>query len=114
METRYLGEDVKIKFSIDPVGDEKYVLDSEGVEWTAYLSCSPRKEVVIKRGDRQAIPMGDDEPGVFAIWLNTGDVGAGILKLKLEVKIPDGDFADDEKRTMIGFTKLMRIVSDYT
>lgn len=113
METRYLGEDVKIQISIDPVGDEKYVLDSEGVEWTAYLSCSPRKEVVIKHDSQQAIPI-TDKPGVYAIWLNTGDVGAGILKLKLEVKIPDGDFRDDEKRTLIGFTKLMRIVSDYT
>lgn len=112
METRYLGEEVKIKISIDPVGEEKYILNSEGVEWTAYLSCSPRKEVIIKKGDNEAILL--KEEGCYALCLDTTEVGAGILKLKLVVKIPDKDFHIDEKRTMIGFTKVMHIISDYT
>ena len=101
MDTRILGDEIKIKINVEPVDEQ--TLDD--FDWEARLWCSPQSVVVIKK--EEATPLGD---GFYVLKLDTTKVGAGLLNLKVVGYIPDGDFTDG-LRTTIGVITLLSIIS---
>ena len=100
MEQKYLGEDVKIGLSVNPIND----MTLADIDWEVELWCVSNKKLVIKKED--AIRYKDGE---YFITFNTTDVGEGILQLKINYKIPDEDFADSI-RNEFDIYKIMKIV----
>lgn len=103
METRFLGEEVKIKVSVTPV-DGMTLAD---FDWRVKLWTRSSRAVEVRKAE--CIPQDDKS---YIVRLDTAEVGPGVLKLKIIADIPDGDFIDGH-RTVIGYVEVMKIVKRY-
>lgn len=91
MEERYLGEDLKIKITVDEISG--YSLSEYDWEVEFWINSTKR---LTKRKD-SCIYISDDS---YAVCLNTEEVGAGLLKLCIIGYITDKDFPSGERRVI--------------
>ena len=89
----FLGTEIKLNVSIDPIGD--MTMDDYDFNVEAICGTFKKRSVTFKKV--QAIRVDENN---FIICLDTAAVGTGELKLKVTAFLPDGDFADG-KRTEI-------------
>lgn len=87
----FIGTELKLNVHIDQIGE--LTMDDYNFEFDIY--CSPKNTINIKKGD--AIRIDQDN---YVILVDTNAVGAGALKVKIVMEIPDADF-DDEMRTEV-------------
>ena len=94
--------------------DAKVALSVEGYEGTAVELVKSFVRATVTAGGRSVniparqVQPSSDDTGVFplddtsiAITFNTTDLGYGRLEVEAEFNIPDRDFPDDKKRTIL-------------
>jgi hypothetical protein len=97
----FLGTELKLNVNIEPIGD----VTMDNYEFEIEVYCSPKKSIVIKKGDAIRI----DESN-YVILIDSEVVGAGDLKCKITAHIPDGDFEDNIRTEVIGIDTGINIV----
>lgn len=90
--TVYLGTEMKLNISIEPIGGKTM----DDYDFVVEFYCNPSKKVAVKKND-----MKREDNKNFIACLDTSSLGPGKLKCKVIAEIPDGDFKDDEKRTEV-------------
>lgn len=103
METRFLGEEVKIKVWVTPV-DGMTLAD---FNWRVKLWTRRSRAVEVWKAE--CIPQDDKS---YIVRLDTAEVGPGVLKLKAIADVPDGDFIDGDRKA-IGYIEVIKILRGY-
>lgn len=94
-DKRYLGTELKLKISIDKIGE--YTMDDYDFEVELY--CNPKKAAkIVKSSDpKKDTPskyVKDEEGSGYILLVDSREVGAGNMKCKITAYIPDMDFYD--------------------
>ena len=103
MIEKWLGEDVKIELSIDPI--DSLTLDDFDFECILWLN--NHKETFVKK---DLISL---ENGKYALCFNTTEFGTGKVSFKLHCKIPDTDFKDGYRNQYFYNYDLLNIKEHY-
>lgn len=90
--TVFLGTELKLNLSIDPIGD--LTMDDYDFKVEAY--CSSRNVIRVYKANATKV----DEKN-YIIPVDTGAIGTGALKCKVTAYIEDPDFKDDGIRTEV-------------
>ena len=90
-----VGTEIKLKVSIDPIGD----LTMDKYNFVIEVYCNPRKSVTITKEDikTKSGVGGVLDDGSYYICIDTSDVGIGNLKAKVTAYLPDSTFGDLER-----------------
>jgi hypothetical protein len=94
-DKRYLGTELKLNISIDPIGE--YTMDDYDFEVELY--CNPKKVAKIVKSsdsskDTPSKYVKDEEGGGYIVLVDSKDIGTGKMKCKITAYIPDMDFYD--------------------
>lgn len=97
MATVFLGSDLKLSVTIDPVDSIKA---TEFTDLKISVYCSPNKIIQYdKKVPNSGIIEIDDD--TYVLLVDTNKLGVGDIKIKVEASIPDSDFIETNKRREI-------------
>lgn len=106
MESRYLGEEVKVRIK---VAEESGLRLEEFHRWHIEAWTRSSRKVII-----MPYECGSDgnDPNTIICAIDTNRVGSGILKIGLVVEIED-PLCSDGSRTTIAYAEVMNILKKY-
>lgn len=88
----YLGTELKLNLSIDPIGDAHM----STYDFIVEVFCNPTKRLMIEKSKANKV---DDDNYILCIDSNA--IGKGKVKVKVTAYIPDKDFADSLRTEVV-------------
>ena len=88
----YLGTELKLNLSIDPIGSAHM----STYDFVVDVFCNPMKSIRIEKSKANKV---DDDNYILCVDSNA--IGKGKVKVKVTAHIPDTDFADSYRTEVI-------------
>lgn len=90
-QNQAVGGELKVNLHVGNIGD--YTLDD--YDFSVEFSCSPRKSIVLTKKDGIR-----KDSNNYIFWVDTNKTGAGFVKGKVTLHVPDTD-APDKVHTIV-------------
>lgn len=103
MNERCVGDELKVRVALPKINGTA----ATDYKWQLHFSVFPNPPKVIKR--EECIELDD---GSFVTRFDSSELGVGLVKLRVVVEVPDGDYPD-KMRTESDVLNLMRLVRSY-
>lgn len=88
----YLGTELKLNLSIDPIGDAHM----STYDFIVEVFCNPIKSLMIKKSEANEVDADN-----YILCINSNAIGKGKVKVKVTAYIPDEDFAEGLRTEVI-------------
>jgi hypothetical protein len=85
MKDVFLGTELKLNISIDPIGD----ISMDNYDFEVEVYCSPKKAITTPKAEMKRVDKDN-----YIILVDTNVIGTGDLKCRIVAYIPDSDFSD--------------------
>lgn len=99
--TVFLGTELKLNISIDPVGD----LTMDDYDFVVEMYCSAKKSITIPKSEAIKIDANN-----YVVLVDTEIVGTGELKCKVIANVPDADFPDMIRTEVVAINTEITII----
>ena len=106
MESRYLGEEVKVRIKVT---EESGLALDEFRRWHIEAWTRSSRKAIIESDE---CGRDDNDPNTIICAIDTNRVGSGILKIGLVAEINDS-LCSGGSRTTIAYTEVMNILKKY-
>lgn len=104
----FQGTEIKLNVNIEPIttmsGIKQHMSE---YDFDIEVYCNPSKVIRISKNSNLTIPIDDDN---YAVLVDTGKLGIGIIKCKVLAYINDGDFTDGKRTEVVVITTDLQVV----